>query len=70
MTIRSYVDGEWRDGSATADVNPANPDDVVAEVRLATTRICFELNLGEHWVPTGLHVPTRRPRGGVPARAL
>lgn len=35
LTVHSYVNGEWRDGSVTVDTNPAKPDEIVAEVRLA-----------------------------------
>jgi len=34
--VRSFVAGEWRDGSISLDLNPAHPSEPVAEVHLAS----------------------------------
>lgn len=41
--LRSFVDGEWRDGRREAqDLSPADPSDVVAEVQLAGAELASE----------------------------
>ncbi len=43
LTLRSYVDGQWRDGERTgADVNPAHPEECLATVQLAGASLAAE----------------------------
>ncbi len=43
LTLESYIGGRWREGTTSlSDVNPAHPDEIVAEARLAHAGLAAE----------------------------
>lgn len=66
---RSLVAGDWRDGTPAPDINPAHPEQFVAEIRLASADLASEAVSAAH---LAFHRWSRTPatnRGDILRRA-
>ncbi|MBV9278765.1 MAG: aldehyde dehydrogenase family protein, partial [Chloroflexi bacterium] len=70
LTLGSYIGGQWREGPTSfADLNPAHPDEVVAEARLAHAGLAAEAVEAAHDAfPAWRSTPAPR-RGEILRRA-
>jgi len=69
-TVQSYIAGEWRDGTASfPDVNPAHPDEVLADARLANASLASEAVEAAQHASAGWRATTAPKRGEILRRA-
>jgi acyl-CoA reductase-like NAD-dependent aldehyde dehydrogenase len=70
LTLRSYVDGHWRDGERTgADINPAHPEECLATVQLAGASLAAEAIEAAHRAAASWRATPAPARGEILRKA-
>src|SRR5581483_6669989 len=70
LILRSYVDGQWRDGERTgADVNPAHPEECLATVQLAGASLAAEAIEAAHRAAASWRATPAPARGEILRKA-